>query len=264
MKPAIELRRKLTAGELTLGLLATDTVWPRLVELCKLGGLDYLIVDTEHGAHSDELVAHVCQLGRLAEFPVLIRTISTDYIPVRRALDMGPCGLMLPCVEDVGQLDAVRDAAFMPPRGRRRPGGFGNHWMSDFQYETWRQLFEEHLVVLPQIESVRGLHNVDAISAHEIVTALAVGPYDLSADIGCCWRPEAPELVRALQRIRVAAEAVGKRTWMMGDPSALVEQGFTFICVGEPSYVLLTALQRIVAAAHPNDTHPGVSTRPLA
>ena len=87
MKPAAELIRKINSDRITTGLLATDHIWPRLVEMCKLAGLDYLIVDREHGPHDDAAVAHACQIGRLLDFPVLIRTVSCEYDQVRRALD---------------------------------------------------------------------------------------------------------------------------------------------------------------------------------
>lgn len=54
---------------------------------------------------------------------------------------------------------------------------------------TWKSEFEDDLVILPQIESIVGLENVNAIARHPLTTAIAIGPYDLSADLGVCWRP---------------------------------------------------------------------------
>jgi 4-hydroxy-2-oxoheptanedioate aldolase len=247
MQPAVDLIEKINSGRVTLGVLATDHLWSRLVEICKLAGLDYLIVDCEHGPHTNAEVAAACQAGRLLGFPVLVRPISCDYDAVRRAIDMGPCGLMLPAVEDVEQLDTVRDAVFLPPRGRRRPGGWANHWLSDFQYQTWRTQVEDRLVILPQIETRRGLTNADQIARHELVTAVAVGPYDLSAELGCCWQPQDRRLLDALAHIREAGRAAGKNMWMIGDGPTLVRDGYTFICVGEPSALLAQRLGQIVA-----------------
>jgi 2-keto-3-deoxy-L-rhamnonate aldolase RhmA len=134
----------------------------------------------------------------------------------------------------------------MPPRGRRRPGGWGNHWLADYQYETWRAQFEDHLIILPQIETRRGLANAAALAAHELVTAIAVGPYDLSAELGCCWQPEDARLQSALAQIRQAGRSAGKNMWMIGDGPTLVRQGYTFICVGEPSAILGQRLAQIV------------------
>src|SRR5207247_6900447 len=100
MKPAIELAKKINSNRVTIGVLATDHLWPRMVEICKIAGMDYLIVDCEHGPHDDETIATACQIGRLLDFPVLIRPISCAYDVIRRAIDMGPCGLMFPCIEE--------------------------------------------------------------------------------------------------------------------------------------------------------------------
>lgn len=140
----------------------------------------------------------------------------------------------------------VRDAVLLPPRGRRRPGGWGNHWMADFQYDTWKTQFEQHLVILPQIETKTGLANVQAIAAHKLVTAIAVGPYDLSAELGCCWDPSDERLQSALAQIRAAGRRAGKNMWMIGNGPALARQGYSFLCIGEPSAVLAQQLGQIV------------------
>ena len=246
MQPAADLKLRLVTGELTLGVLITDHLWPRLIEICKGAGLHYAIVDQEHGSHSDETVAHACQIARLADFPLIVRCVSTDFSVVRRAIDMGPCGLMFPCVETPEQLDEVCDGIQMPPRGKRRPGGPGNHWLGDFQYETWREQVEDHFIVLPQIESKIGLENASAIAEHDVVTALAIGPYDLAADLGCCWDPDAKPLRYAITRLRAAADGAQKPFWMIGNADALVKDGFRFVCIGEPSYILASAMQTTV------------------
>jgi len=248
MQPARALRERIAAGTVTTGVLATDHCWPGLIEILQASGIDYLIVDQEHGAYNDEQVAQVCDLARVAEFPVLIRVVGPAYATVRQAVDRGPCGIMLPGVESPGELDGVRDAIYMPPRGRRRPGGPGNRWVSDFQYTTWRTEVEDPFIVLPQIETRAGLANVDAIAAHEITTAIAIGPYDLSADLGVCWDPQSPVLLEAVRQIRRAGEAAGKTMWHIGDGPDLVRQGFTFVCIGEPSAALQQALSDARAA----------------
>lgn len=245
MKAARILREKIASGAVTTGVLATDLAWPGLVEILHRAGIDYLIVDQEHGAHNDAQVAEICALGRLIDFPVLLRAVDTQYATVRRAIDRGPCGLMLPSVASPEELDRVRDSIYMPPRGKRRPGGPGTWWVQDFQYETWKTEVEAHFIVLPQIETKTGLANADAIAAHEITTAIAIGPYDLSAELGVCWHPESSVLQDAIDKIRRAGQKAGKPMWHIGDGPDLVRQGFTFICIGEPIGVLMQALTAI-------------------
>lgn len=242
MKAAQQLRDKITAGQITTGVLATDQLWPQLLEFLQLAGIDYLIADQEHGVHSDTLVAEVCAMGRQLDFPVLIRPIDTESSTIRRAMDRGPCGLLLPTVESAAELDRVRDCIWMPPRGRRRPGGPGNYWVTDFNYATWKRDVEDHFIVLPQIESQAGLDHVDEIARHEITTAMAIGPYDLSMDLGVGPEMEDPKLMEAIAVIRRAGERVGKTMWRIGHGPTMVREGFHFLCIGEPMAMLKGAL----------------------
>ena len=66
LKPAANLKTKLATDSPVIGMMATDQAWPFLVEICRDNGLDYLVIDREHGHFSDELVSHICQTARLA------------------------------------------------------------------------------------------------------------------------------------------------------------------------------------------------------
>ena len=248
LTPAVTLRKKLASGEPVVGLMSTDHVWPFLVEICQKAGLDYLVVDREHGCHTDETVAHVCQVGRLAGFPVLMRIVACEWWILRRALDLGPCGLIVPCVDSKEQLDRVADAVLMPPRGSRRPGGMGNYWMRDYQYQTWKDEFEPHFIIIPQIENREGVEKAAEIAAHPIVTALGLGPYDLSADLGCCWDPTNEEHREAIRRVKAAADAAGKKVWAGTDWPSLIERGYTFLWTGTVTSTLLTSFRQTVSA----------------
>jgi len=250
MKPGIVLKNKINGIDVTLGILVTDHIWTELVERSHRAGLDYLIVDMEHGYHSDQDVARSCQIGRLLQFPVLVRTVSSDPDTVRRALDFGPCGLMFPAIEGREQLNEIQSAIFLPPRGNRRPGGMGVLWIDKYDDETWRLDFENDLIILPQIETKRGLDNVEAIVNHEIVTAMAIGPYDLSLSLGFSKDPQNPEFRKAIQQVRQVSIKSGKNTWIMGDGPQLLEEGFTFLCIGEPSYMLEDEFRRRIEAAN--------------
>jgi 2-keto-3-deoxy-L-rhamnonate aldolase RhmA len=249
MQPARQLLDRVRRGELVTGILATDHVWTDLVELAQRAGLDYLMVDLEHGPHGPELVAEVCATGRRLNFPVLIRPRTNGYADIRLAIDLGCCGFLLASVETPAELDVVRDAIYMPPRGRRRPGGVGNRWVENYRYPAWRETVEDRFLVLPQIETKLGLENRAAIAAHEITSALAVGPYDLSAELGVCGIMDDPQLMQALEQLKQAAAAAGKPAWMIGDAKSLVSRGYNFLCIGEPSWMLVGAIKQTLAEA---------------
>jgi 2-keto-3-deoxy-L-rhamnonate aldolase RhmA len=263
MKAAKLLRNKISENRLTLGIIATFHFWPGLVESTMRAGMDFLIIDLEHLTFNAETVAEACAIGRRADFPILIRPPSAEFTPVRLAMDLGPCGLLVPYVESMDILNVVRDAVHMKPRGKRRPGGLGNYWVSDYQYKTWKAEVEDDFIILPQIESIKGLENAAAIAADPLTTAMAIGPYDLSADLGVCWQPDNPKLLEAVKHIQKAGESAGKTTWTIGDGAALVKQGFKFFCIAEPVMLLegtlrdmLSKLKAGVSASVPKQDQP--------
>lgn len=238
MQPARTIKQNLEDGSVVAGALLSNHLWPESVEVARDAGLDYLVVDMEHGPHTNEMVAQVCELGRIANFAILIRPAANDFRTISMTMDLGPCGLLLATVESAEALDEVRDALYLPPRGRRRPGGLGNRWVDDFRYQTWKQTVENHVIVVPQIETIRGLENVEAIAAHEITTAIGIGPYDLSMALEIDCDHAQPSMVNAINRIRQAGESAGKTMWRIGDPTKLVGEGFRFVCMGDPMALL--------------------------
>ena len=152
--------KKLDDSQPVLGMLVMNHFWLELVEIAQAAGLDYMIIDLEHHPRDGELVANACRIGRLAGFAIFLRSRRTDAESIGEVLDLGPCGLLLPMIESAEQLDGVRDGIYLPPRGRRRPGGPGNRWAKQADYEGFKSTVEDHLVVLPQIESQTGLKNV--------------------------------------------------------------------------------------------------------
>ena len=87
--------------------------------------------------------------------------------------------------------------------------------------------------------------NLDDIVGHEITTCAAIGPYDLSHDLGVGAQWDNPKYLEAREEIRAAAKRAGKVMWMIGDGPSLAKEGFTFICVGEPSVILESAMTQI-------------------
>jgi 2-keto-3-deoxy-L-rhamnonate aldolase RhmA len=245
MQPARQLLERVVRGDVVVGILATDHLWTDLVEIAARNGIDYLIVDMEHGAHDLSLVGEVCATGRRLGFPVLIRPRSNDYATLRLAIDLGCCGFLLASIETTADLDVVRDVIRMPPRGRRRPGGLGNRWVTSFDAETWRTTVEDHFIVMPQVETRLALENAAEIARHEITTCLAVGPYDLSAELGVCGEMRSPPMTDALARLKRVSDEAGKPMWMIGPKGdELVRAGWRFICIGEPTWILASALRK--------------------
>ncbi len=246
MQPARTLRARLGDGKPVVGMLVSNHLWPEIVEIASDAGLDYIVIDQEHGPHSEETMAQTCALGRVAGYPVLIRPVSNDFRTVSKTMDLGPCGLVLAAVEDAGTMDGVRDAVWMPPRGKRRPGGLGNRWVKNYYRQTWKEGVEDHVIVIPQIETRTGLANVRAIAEHEVVTAVGIGPYDLMMAVGADLNHKHPAFVEARGKVRDTAAAVGKLFWDVGNTVLLAGDGGRFLCMGDPVGLLTKSLREQV------------------
>ena len=247
MKSAMKLRDRLERQDLTLGILLTDHISVQIIELAIGGGLDYVIVDMEHLRHAEPQVADICAFGRIANFPVLVRPSASTINDARSAMDLGPCGLLLPTVESAEHLNRIREAVYMPPRGSRRPGGPGNRWVTEYNYDSFKSTVEDHVIIIPQVETTSGLENAEEIANHELTTALGIGPFDLSAQLGVCGEgPQNPLMQKAMQHLCAAAESVGKPMWTIGPGDFLVEEGHKFVCFGEAMGLLQLSLRNNV------------------
>lgn len=245
MKSAQILKEKINSFEVTTGVIITFHLWPGMIEMLMRAGLDYAIIDLEHLTHSHEMVAECCAIGRRADFPILIRPPQAEFTPMRLAMDLGPCGMLVPYVSSLETMNKIQDAVYMAPRGKRRPGGLGNFWVSGYDYKNWIEEVENDVIIMPQIENMEGLDCVDEIAAHPLTTALAIGPYDMSASLGCCWEPSNPRLVAALDKIREAGKAQGKNTWIIGDHTQLRARGFSFLGISEPTMLMESAMKTL-------------------
>lgn len=221
--------------------MTLDT-WPGYLEIFKAEGMDFAVLDAEHGSVSLERMEELCRTARLLDFPLLVRPESCSFHLIRKVLDMGPAGLMLPWVERDEQLDQVEQALFVPPKGRRGPGGPSVMAARSFDRQGWAEI-EESLFVMMQVESPAGLANASRLAARPWVDAVMLGPYDFSANLGLCGQMDHPAVVEAIEKTREEAAKAGKPCGMVvgtvDHGKFWMERGFHFLITSE-----ITALAR--------------------
>lgn len=233
---ASSLKSRVRNRELTLGPLMTFDFWPGYLEILKAAGMDFVLLDMEHGSVGLRETEELCRTARLLDFPLILRPESAQYHIIRKYLDMGPGGLMIPWTERQDQVDSVRDALFIPPRGRRGPGGPAIFANRTLDRAGWDEI-ESNFFVMLQIETQCGLANLASLAQPDWVDAIMPGPYDLSLNLGATGQPEHPDVVSTIRRIREDAMAVGKPCGMVvgtaEQASAWIERGFSFFIVSE-------------------------------
>jgi 2-keto-3-deoxy-L-rhamnonate aldolase RhmA len=201
-----DVRARLQAG--TVRGLFVGTHDATLCEFVAMLGWDFLLVDAEHSAVSAldmEDIARACALRGACP---MARVPATAPAELGRFLDAGAIGVMVPFVET--SADAIRAVELIkyPPRGRRglaapRSADFGA--MAPLKEEIARA--NRDTVVIVQIESLRGLDQVEEIAAVTGVDVVFVGPTDLSLALGAPFEWDAPIFEAAIAR--VASAAVG-------------------------------------------------------
>src|SRR5512147_2950804 len=100
-----QLKARVRQRTLTLGPFLTNDFWPGYLEIFQKEEMDFAVIDCEHSSASLRDVEELCRTARLLDFPVLIRPESCIYHLVRKYLDMGPAGLMLPWMETAAQME---------------------------------------------------------------------------------------------------------------------------------------------------------------
>jgi len=238
---ASTLKQRLRSKQLTIGPMLTFDFWPGYLEIFKAEGMHYAILDLEHGSATLSQTEDLCRVARLLDFPLIVRPESAVFHLLRKYVDMGAAGFMLPWIEREEQIATARDAIFTPPRGRRGPGGPSIFHNRTLDRQGWDEI-ERDLFVMVQIETPAGVENVPALAAAAGVDATMLGPYDLSLNLGCCGQMDHPDLVRAIQAVNDRSEAAGKPCGMVVNaPEAArfwIDRGFYFLICSEVSYMV--------------------------
>jgi 2-keto-3-deoxy-L-rhamnonate aldolase RhmA len=172
----------------------------------------------------------------------LVRVQGNDPMVIKRVLDLGAHGVVVPWVSGREECAAAVRACKYPPDGVRgmagshRAAGFGR-----FGAEYWKRANAEVLVVV-QIETREAVQDVEAMLAVPGVDVAFVGPADLSAALGHVGDPGHPEVAGAIASVERAARKAGvalgtiSRTW--DDARALFERGYQMVTLASDATLL--------------------------
>jgi 2-keto-3-deoxy-L-rhamnonate aldolase RhmA/quercetin dioxygenase-like cupin family protein len=244
------LRAKFGQNQPTYGLWVTLES-ATITEMAVALGIDWVVVDAEHG-HLDwkEINEHVRAALR-SDTVVLVRLAERSTTLTKRALDIGADGIVIPWVESVQDLEeAVRDCRY-PTAGRRGIGGErATAWGQCLAEHTAEA--NEHLFVIPLIESVAAIPHVEAMCQVEGVDLFFFGPADFSSTAGFRGQWEGPGVAEQILQLKEIVRAAGKHCGVMTTSieNLLVrrEQGFRMLSVGADTGMLLRSLHQALQA----------------
>lgn len=211
-------------------------------EICAGAGFDWVVVDGEHGPNDVRSI--LAQLQALAAYPVhpVVRPPVGDVALIKQMLDIGAQTLLIPMVETADQARMLVSAVQYPPRGVR---GVAAALVRASRWNTipgYLDNADDGICLLVQIETARGLENIEAIAAVAGVDGLFIGPSDLSASLGHRGHPEHAEVQAAIndaiKRIRAAGKAAGILTRDEKLVREHVKLGCSFVAVGADASIL--------------------------
>jgi 2-dehydro-3-deoxyglucarate aldolase/4-hydroxy-2-oxoheptanedioate aldolase len=247
-----DLRRRALAGERLDGAMVFEVFTPGIAQILRNAGCAYAIYDMEHtGAGVETLKAQVAMARGIGLVP-LTRVPRGDYTYLARALDVGAQGVMIPMVESVMQARAIVEATHYPPAGRRGAAfGFAHdRYLKGAPAEKIATANAETLVIA-QIETERGLAEVEAIAAVDGIDVLWVGHFDLTNFLGIPGQFDSPVYQSALDRIVAAGRAHGKALGFMAADAAIAARmrarGFTMIAAGTEMDILTAGVRGILS-----------------
>lgn len=176
------LKSKLLNKQYTIGswLMTNSTV---VADVMTYSGLDWLVIDHEHTCteffHIENLITQIQKNNAEA----LVRVAKNDEVFIKKSLDAGANGVIVPMVKTLKEAQAAIEYCFYPPHGKR---GVGLYRAQKYGYDFERYVSNHHkeITLILQVEHIDILKDLEAISKLELIDGFIVGPYDFSASMG--------------------------------------------------------------------------------
>lgn len=202
------LKSRLQNGDTLYGLFLCSFC-PTLSEIAGLSGYDFVVVDMEHGFGGIPEALPCLRALAATHTPAILRLPETTAAWTKKALDLGPQGIMFPMIDSPKEARKAVSFCRYPPNGVRgaahpivRASGYG----IDAGYLSH---CEEELLIMCQVESEDVVDKVEEIAAVDGVDCIQMGPTDLSATMGYLWDPGNNKVREMMKRVEKAVLSTG-------------------------------------------------------
>lgn len=242
------MKTKMTT-QTVMGIFSKTTD-SNLVEATGLSGLDFIILDMEHGPATLETMHNHVRAAKISGITSIIRVKGMESHAISSALDTGADGVQVPNISTAQQAkEAVNSARFYPNGNRGvcrfvRAAQFGEQDRNEYFATANKK------IVVLQVEGVEGIKNLDEILAVKGFDVLFIGPYDLSQSIGKPGEVESEEVMGLMQEIAMKAKAKGIVLGAFSDNlernESLKKQGFNYIAYSVDLNVYVDACKKII------------------
>ena len=228
-----DIKEKMQRGEVSIGSWIT-LAHPAIAEIMAKAGFDWLAVDMEHSVITIREAEELIRVIDLCDVVPLVRLSANDPVQIKRVMDAGAHGVIVPMVNSVAEAEQAVSAMRYPPQGTRGVGlaraqGYGS---SFDKYLNW---VNKESVVIVQVEHVEAVNNLESILSVYGVDGFIVGPYDLSGSLGVPGQFDHPLMKEAMQQIETVGTASGKAPGihviepMPDELKSRIEHGYRFV-----------------------------------
>lgn len=215
-------------------------------------GFDWLFLDTEHGTLD---VRDVVKLLAIVQdrVPALVRVPDTGEVAIKKVLDAGADGIIVPQVNSAEIARNVVLYAKYPPVGCRSVG-IGRAHAYGASFGEYVETANASTSVVIQIEHRDAVEKVEEILQVPGIDAVFIGPYDLSGSLGCIGEVSNPVVTQAIDRVRAACRKAQMPVGIFAAnaPTAqrLMEDGYDFINIGIDIALLGAAARSLLKEVH--------------
>jgi len=225
------------------------------MELLGYTGLDFVIIDTEHGQFDTETTMDLVRAAESSNLAPFIRIGDVTHKEIQRAVDMGAQGLIVPCLRTLDEVRKLVDLSKFSPIGNRgffmgRGSGFGyQDWARD-GIENFMERSNDKVLILPQCETVEALESIEEIVNIDGIDGIFIGPFDLSIAMGLPGQFKNEKFVAAIDRILKACKDAGKPAFIytgsIEDTKKYFADGFEGVAHTIDAAVLAEGYKKIV------------------
>ncbi len=245
------VKAKLAKGEHAFGAMFFEFFSPGIPQIAKNAGAEFVLFDMEHAGTDIGTMKQMFALCRGLDLVPMVRVPTTQYHFIARMLDIGAMGIMVPMVETKEQAEAIVSYTRYPPKGVR--GAAFGVAQDDYQGGDVKEkiaAIHERTFVICQIETAKGLKNVESIAKVDGVDCLWLGHFDLTNFMGIPAQFSNPKYLAGVKKIVATARKYKRAAGFMASDEKwaqeYVDHGFNIIATGLDSGLLQAAMARLI------------------
>ncbi|MEE8605142.1 MAG: aldolase/citrate lyase family protein [Candidatus Aminicenantaceae bacterium] len=240
---------RLRNNDLLLGTIVTLPS-PEMAELLSQAGFDWLFIDMEHTSLGVKDVQRILQaVGK--EFPCLVRVPTMDEAWIKKVLESGPAGIIVPHVNTPEEVEKILRWSKYPPEGTR---SIGISRAQDYglNLQEYMEKANEMIAVVPQVEHIEAVKNLESFVKIPGLSAIFVGPYDLSGSVGKLGKVKDPEVHGMIQNVQTICSKTGIVTGIFGvdaeEVNPYIKIGYSLVAVGMDTSHVSKSVQQTLHA----------------